>query len=369
MVKNLRSVSTNLKVNLSRKQQILTSFFFGRQTIFIDAKKKIGSAVLGKTIPDGFLFDMSDPENREFYLVEVELASHGFYDHIFPQITKFFAFFKNSKRQKELIEKLFSTINNDSELKKQFKKYLGEKEIFKFLNDVIDSSQNILMVIDDDKPELPEIMDTYTDTWGKMVKIITIKQFVNGDDTIFSISPEFEAIEYSYQQAIPSTSSEQTVVSEEFHMEGVGDNVKEIYQTLKQKMFQVNSSLIFNVAKYYISIKDRKAFAYIRFRKKKIAIVVMLPETQIQQLLKHHHVRLLSQSVKNYYNGPCADVYIKNTDHIDEIIELLKITMQNNSQEFKIRQACKTCKCKKIIAAHGGWPIKKLEGETNDKFQ
>ena len=98
---------------------------FGEDTIIIDAKRKIGSSALGNTIPDGFLFDMSDPENREFYLIEVELASHGFFDHIFPQITKFFAFFKDSKPQKELIEKLYSAINTDSELKQQFKKYLG----------------------------------------------------------------------------------------------------------------------------------------------------------------------------------------------------------------------------------------------------
>ena len=105
------------------EQEIVSShkLFFGRDVIYIDAKKKIGSHALGNTIPDGFLFDMSDPDNREFYLVEVELESHDFYNHIFPQITKFFAFFKNSKRQKELVEKLFSTVNTDAELKRQFK--------------------------------------------------------------------------------------------------------------------------------------------------------------------------------------------------------------------------------------------------------
>ena len=315
------------------EQEIVNSHkqFFGQNTIFIDAKKKIGSAALGDTIPDGFLFDMSDPENREFYLVEVELASHGFYDHIFPQITKFFAFFKNSKRQKELVEKLFSTINNDQELKQQFKKYLGEKEIFKFLNDVVDASQNILMVIDDDKPELPDIMDTYNDTWGKMVKIITIKQFVNSGDAIFSVSPEFEAIEYSNQPAIPSTDPEPTSVSEEFHLEDVGDNVKEIYRVLKQQMLQVKPSLIFNITKYYISIKDKKAFAYIYIRKRKIVLVPMLSEEQIRGRFQHHNVRTISQSGQNYYNGECANIDIKNMGHINDIVELLKITMQNNS--------------------------------------
>lgn len=40
-------------------------------TIFIDAKKKIDSKNIDATIPDGFLFDLSYPENPEFYLVEL----------------------------------------------------------------------------------------------------------------------------------------------------------------------------------------------------------------------------------------------------------------------------------------------------------
>lgn len=103
---------------------------FGKSTIYIDAKKKIVSKTLGGTIPDGFFFDLSDIENPEFYLVEVELSSHSFFNHIFPQITKFFAFFKNTKKQKDLIGKLFSIINVDSILKNEFKKFLGEQEIF-----------------------------------------------------------------------------------------------------------------------------------------------------------------------------------------------------------------------------------------------
>jgi hypothetical protein len=83
---------------------------FGIESIYIDAKKKIGSS-LGNTVPDGFLFDMSDADNPEFYLVEAELETHDFFKHIFPQITKFFAFFKNSNRQKGLVEKLFTAIN------------------------------------------------------------------------------------------------------------------------------------------------------------------------------------------------------------------------------------------------------------------
>ena len=82
--------------------------FFGSNSIYIDAKRKIQTKNIGNSIPDGFLFDLSDKKNPEFYIVEVELAKHDFYSHIFPQITKFFGFYKNFKSQNELVEKIFN---------------------------------------------------------------------------------------------------------------------------------------------------------------------------------------------------------------------------------------------------------------------
>jgi predicted transport protein len=313
------------------EQEIVNSnkLFFGNDVIYIDTKKKIGSHTLGKTIPDGFLFDMSDPDNREFYLVEVELECHDFYNHIFQQITKFFAFFKNSKRQKELVEKLFSTINTATELKQQFKKYLGEKEIFKFLNDVVDSSQNILIVIDGDKPELPEIMDTYSDTWGKMVKVIVAKKFTCDQESIFSIHPEFETLEYSPPEVIPEREI-QTDISEEYHLEGVKDHVKQIYAFIKDRVLASNPSFIFNPQKHYISIRGKKNIAFIYPRKAKVRLIPMMPEEEIRQKLKHHNVKTLSESVQRFYNNPCASVDVNDLNNIDEIIDIIKTLMEQD---------------------------------------
>ena len=301
---------------------------FGKDTIFIDAKKKIGTQALGNTIPDGFLFDLSDPDNFEFYIVEVELESHDFYNHIFPQITRFFAFFKNSKRQKELVEKLFSTINTDSALKRRFKKYLGDEEIFKFLSDLIDSSQNILLVIDGTKPELPEITDTYSDTWGKMVRVLEVKKFTNKDDAIITVEPAFENLEFSYEEPVAETERKATQYSEEFHLEGVTDTVKQIYQHLKASVHEKDDSYLFNPQKYYISIKGSKNIVFLKIRKKKIRMIVMMPEGKIRERITNHPVKSLSQPVQNFYNGPCAAVDVDGTKNIEEISSLIEAVME-----------------------------------------
>ena len=82
----------------------------------MDVKKKIDNNFLGGVIPDGFLLDFSDKKNPEFYLVEVELVKHSFFNHIFPQITKFFAFFKNPNSQGKLIEKLYAITQSKQRL-------------------------------------------------------------------------------------------------------------------------------------------------------------------------------------------------------------------------------------------------------------
>ena len=170
---------------------------FGAKTIYYDLKSKIESKSLGAAIPDGFLFDFKNEEAPEFYLVEVELQSHDFYKHIFPQITKFFAFFKKPTNRNNLIEKLFSLIGSNATLKDEFKKYLKEKEIYKALKDIIENSQNILLILDENKPELEDVSETYTDTWGKIVQVEILKQYKAKDKTIFTMNPDFEDIGFT----------------------------------------------------------------------------------------------------------------------------------------------------------------------------
>lgn len=275
---------------------------------------------------------MRDPDNRELYLVEIELESHDFYRHIFPQITKFFAFFRNSKRQHELVEKLFSTIDTDPALRNQFKKYLGHEEVFKFLTDLLDASQNILLVIDGDKPELPEITDTYSDTWGKMVKVLTVKKFVASGDSLFTVDPEFETIEYAPPGPGPGGEGTPPVVySEEFHLEGVRDNVKAVYRAIRGIVQEVDASLVINPQKYYISIKGTKNILFMTLLKKKVRLVVMLPEQEIRAKITKNNVKTLSEAVRNFYNGPCAVVEVEDLEDIEEVGNLIKLLVAQDA--------------------------------------
>jgi predicted transport protein len=318
------------EVDFEREVVLSSKQFFGANSIYIDAKRKIETKSLGNSIPDGFLFDLSDKESPEFYIVEVELAKHDFYNHIFPQITKFFGFYKNPKSQNDLIEKIFSFITNDSDIKKEFKKHLGEKEIYKFIKDTIERSQNILLVIDGDKKELPEIMETYSDTWGKMVKLILIKKFFNNGDTIYTMHPDFENIEFADIENEISADMEDVEYSEDYHFDGVSETVRQIYGDLKADLIKANSSLIFNPQKYYISIRKDRNIAFFIIGRKKIRLVVMQSDEETRKEISQHPVKTLTAGVQKFWNGPSCAIMIDAMEYLNEVKTLLRKLVAKN---------------------------------------
>ncbi len=280
-----------------------SKLLFGSETIYIDAKKKLEAKALGGTIPDGFLFNLVDPDNPEFYLIELELVSHDFFNHIFPQITKFFAFFKNPKSQKDLIDKIYSIVLRDDGLRDSFKKFLGPKEVFKFLTEVIENSPNILLILDGEKAELPEIMDTYSDTWGKMVKMLQFRQFINGDSAVYTIDPEFQDIDYA-PAAGQKANDANGGYTEQYHLNGVKENVVAAYEELRSEILTTNKDVVFNAQHYYVAIVKDKTLCFIEVRKSKLRLIVMLPYEHILSNLKNHSVKKLSDSVQKWCKRP-----------------------------------------------------------------
>ena len=300
-----------------------SNILFGKSTVYINAKKKLESKSLGGTIPDGFFFDFNDKTDPQFYIVEVEVTRHSFFNHVFPQITKFFAFYKNTKLRKELVDKLYTIIDKDDAIRSSFQEFLGKKEIYKFISDIIESSQNILLIADGSFAELPEITNTYTDTWGKLVKYVEIKKYTCNTDYIYTITPDFDTIQYIEPSEPIDKEDEENISSEEHHLEGVDQVVKDIYAKIKQITLDIDNTVVFNPQKYYISIKAPKNIAYIQLRNKKVRFIAMMPEDRIRDIAKYYKVAPLSKGVQDFYNGPCAAVDITNLSHEIELSTLI----------------------------------------------
>tara|TARA_B100000315_G_scaffold155101_1_gene143582 strand:- start:62 stop:1063 length:1002 start_codon:yes stop_codon:yes gene_type:complete len=319
--KRIPEIVFNLEKDFEREIFDNYKLLFGSKTILIDTKKKISGRELGATIPDGFLFDLSDEKEPRFYLIEVELTKHSFYNHIFPQITKFFAFYKNQNQRIELTKRLDEIINSDQQIKSEFKKLIGDEEIFKFLSDLIENNQNILIVIDGDKPEISEVSEVYHDTWGKMVKCITMKKYSGNGETIYQLEPELEVLDIIGDERVISN---KTGYDEGHLTSDTSAEILKTYNKLKEEVLKLNPNLIFNPTKSYISIKGPATLAYMKFTKSKMRLIPLRPEEEIRECISKYEIKSFPDSVKKFWNGECAGIIIEDDSGLNELVNVLK---------------------------------------------
>ena len=107
-----------------------------------------------------------------------------------------------------------------------------------------------------------------------MVKLEIIKKFTNGSNTVFTMEPEFDELDFYIDSKIEKIDiNNDNEYKEEDHLNKAKENIKNIYLEIKSKLLKINSSLIFNPQKYYISIRSTKNIVYIKIRQKKIRLI------------------------------------------------------------------------------------------------
>jgi hypothetical protein len=159
---------------------------FGHKSIYINAKRKIGTQFLGGGVPDGFLFDFSDIDNPKFCLVEIELKSHDYNKHIHDQILKFISFYESRYHRGEFVNKLYDIIKNDSSLRNDFIQYSAAPEIYKSIVELIDNCRNIIIIIDGLTNIIRASIYSEWDKRADIVKCLVFKRFVLDSNIIYA---------------------------------------------------------------------------------------------------------------------------------------------------------------------------------------
>jgi len=115
------------------------------------------------------------------------------------------------------------------------------------------------------------------------------------------------------------------VSSEEDLISNKKSEISKLYLLLKQRILDLDEKIIFNPQKYYISLRKTKNFAFIKLRKSKIRIIIMVPYEESRKLIKFHEIIKLGTSVQKFYHEPCFAVNVLNHEKLSEIIETIKI--------------------------------------------
>jgi len=158
---------------------------FGKQSIYIDIKKRIGDSII--TIPDGYLIDFSFKAEPKLYIIENELSSHDPYRHIGSQLLKFGISYKASGRKIKafLLEHIMQDAQRMAKVEKGLKE-AGYRNIDDFLESIIfEKTVAAIVIIDHSTDELENVLSQLTmDT-----DILEFQTFENGNDKIYKYNP------------------------------------------------------------------------------------------------------------------------------------------------------------------------------------
>ena len=146
-------------------------YIFGEDSFYFNFKKKLKSKSGIGSIPDGYLIVFNSIP--EWYILEVELASHPLYDHIIPQLSKFNRGIESVSTKKSLIDMFYYEIKANPILEAKIKKKIGSGEVYKFISDLTSDKPSIIIVINERTSELEEAI---RDIQGH-VKILEFKIF------------------------------------------------------------------------------------------------------------------------------------------------------------------------------------------------
>lgn len=161
---------------------------FGNSCVYFDYKRRTGARDSRNTgIPDGFLVDFSNSKKPQLFFVEYELESHHLYEHIGPQIMRFYASFETAQRELQL--KLTEIIKQDPQIKRELEEQTREtlfENTDSLLSYIIyDRNVGIILIIDEQTEDLNSLLRRFSE----VPEIIELKKFQKDDELVYQYDP------------------------------------------------------------------------------------------------------------------------------------------------------------------------------------
>lgn len=291
---------------------------FGEKTIFIDLSEITEALWEEERILSAFLFDLTDSAKPGFYIVEAILSKETFGELVY-RMTRTFSVLRSQENRSKFVDGIIRVIQKNATFRNEFKEY--GKQIFDTLHDAVQKNMKILLALDSERAEMQGFMETYTDTWGKMIKPVVFRKLSSKDETIITMVPTFDMLRSGGKK-----NSEKIKLNEEDHLENVSETVKENFLRIKKELLKADKEIEFRVKKHYISLRKKSNLAFLQLGKKKLSIVIANPEKNMRKKIKHHRTLTLAESVKKFWNGnkDCFTVMIESEEYLGEVISLLK---------------------------------------------
>lgn len=245
---------------------------FGKDTVYLDIKRKISSKAGFGTIPDGYVIDL---KQNKLFLIEVELISHSLINHVFPQISKFILALKNEDSVQKLVNIFYDEIPESKKIdKERLKTIVNNWSTIIVIDDVGDPMKeegtNPLLEIVTLLSELGEVKAIPFQTYCKNGKFT--------DDHVHSFK-SFTKEELE-QEAKKWTFKWETVAVEK-HLENTTDNIKEVFSKLSEKICCISPEVKEVTRKKWTTyqLSALKNFCTVKFKNDYLEISLKMDES------------------------------------------------------------------------------------------
>ena len=159
-------------------------YLFGSSILYLP-KSKISTLGGTGTIPDGFVIDI---ESEEWFLVEAELAKHGTWQHIAPQVSKQLTATDSPATRDSLLKVCLEMVKNEKSAAGIFAELgIPQLEIHGKLQSILAKPPTIAIPID----SIPTDLQSWVKTLKLTVKIWLIEKYQSPDKkTVFYTIPD-----------------------------------------------------------------------------------------------------------------------------------------------------------------------------------
>ncbi len=171
-----------------------SDYFFGPSSFCI-SRELIPNKDGFKVFTDGFAVDVA---SRQWFIVNVTLATHNIWSHIVPQVVKQLVIAGRSTTKQLLIDLIMQQLRKDDNIMKAFNEAgcgkegegVFEDEIRNVLGEIFSKSPSIGMPIDSISNDVWD----WVETLKTNVKLSIVKQYIeigNPDNIIYEIPEEY----------------------------------------------------------------------------------------------------------------------------------------------------------------------------------
>lgn len=179
-------VAFDTEAELEQFVQDNYELLFGSASIYVPQRRITTSG--GKTtIPDAVVVDL---ESARWYVVEVELARHGTWEHIAPQVSKQLAAVSNTATQESIVTEALAAVRESEDLKEALSEFgIEEFGLHGRIAGILKSLPTVAIPID----KIPDDLEEWAGTLRHDVQIQVIEKYANDAGRIlYSVPAEAE---------------------------------------------------------------------------------------------------------------------------------------------------------------------------------